>query len=76
MSCLAVIRTKRPRLIPATVELLQAQLRERHEFEYLLGIPVPESWPPELYDRSVVEYTIFKLTGDPNNVAGGVTTWC
>ena len=60
-----MIRTKRLRLIPATVELLHAELRGRRELEHLLGIPVPESWGPELYDRSVVEYRVSKLTVDP-----------
>ena len=60
-----MLRTKRLWLIPTNLELLHAELKGRDEFFNLLGVPVPESWPPEPYDRSVVEYTISKLTGDP-----------
>ena len=58
------IRTKRLWLLPTNLEPLHAELKGRHEFRNLLGVPVPESWPPEPYDRSVVEYTISMLTGN------------
>ncbi len=52
-----MIRTRRLRLVPASVESLAAELDGREDLERYLGIPVPESWPPELYDRAATEYT-------------------
>lgn len=55
------IQTPRLELVPATVELVQAELRDSEDFGRLLDAHVPESWPPELYDRAAAEYTIARL---------------
>ncbi len=35
------------KLIPATVDLARAEIRDRGVFERLLGATVPDNWPPE-----------------------------
>jgi RimJ/RimL family protein N-acetyltransferase len=42
-----VIETARLKLLPATVALARAEVRDRGEFLRLLGASVPENWPPE-----------------------------
>ena len=42
-----MLDTARLTLIPATVELARAELRDPEEFARLLGSEVPENWPPE-----------------------------
>ena len=61
----ASIRTKRLWLLPTNLEILHAELEGRHGFESLLGVRVPDSWPPEPHCRSAVEYTISRFTGNP-----------
>jgi ribosomal-protein-alanine N-acetyltransferase len=55
------IRTPRLELVPATLDLVQAELRAPEELGSLLTAEVPESWPPELYDRAAAEYTMARL---------------
>lgn len=52
-------------MVPATVELGRAELRARGQLGFLLGAQVPDSWPPELYDRAAAEYTIRRLEEGP-----------
>jgi len=42
-----MIVTRRLTLIPATVPLARAELRDRAAFAELLGAVVPDAWPPE-----------------------------
>ena len=42
-----VINTACLKLIPATVALARAEIRDRDEFARLLGALVPNNWPPE-----------------------------
>lgn len=42
-----MIVTTRLALVPATVELARAELRDRPEFARLLSATVPDEWPPE-----------------------------
>lgn len=59
-----VIRAERLELIPATVQMLRAELQGRGELQVLLGAQVPDSWPPELYDRRTIEYILDRLVMD------------
>ena len=67
-----MIRTQRLRLIPASIETLTAELSGRESFECSLGIPVPENWPPELYDRAATEYSYECLKSNPEHSGWGV----
>jgi RimJ/RimL family protein N-acetyltransferase len=60
-----MIRTARLDLIPATPELARADLAGREALGEALGVPVPESWPPELFDEPALRYTLGKLEGRP-----------
>lgn len=42
-----MIQTLRLKLIPATLPLARAEVRDRREFARLLGATVPDDWPPE-----------------------------
>lgn len=42
-----MIETARLKLMPATVALARAEIRDRSEFALLLGASVPDNWPPE-----------------------------
>ena len=44
---MTVLCTARLRIIPATVELLRAEIGDRPAFARLLGAGVPDNWPPE-----------------------------
>lgn len=61
-----MIKTQHLQLIPASLETLNAELNGRDTFERLLGIPVPESWPPEFYDRAAIEFTYECLKNNPD----------
>jgi [ribosomal protein S5]-alanine N-acetyltransferase len=55
------IETPRLLLIPATPETLKAELVGREALAAVLGVEVPESWPPELYDADAVRWTLSAL---------------
>jgi RimJ/RimL family protein N-acetyltransferase len=63
------ITTPRLELIPATVDLVHAELRGPEELGRRLAAEVPENWPPELYDKAAAEYTIARL-GEGSEQAG------
>lgn len=42
-----MLETRRLRLIPGSVALARAELRDRADFVRRLGAAVPENWPPE-----------------------------
>ncbi|MGH8005003.1 MAG: GNAT family N-acetyltransferase [Limisphaerales bacterium] len=50
------ITTERLELFPGTVELLSAELEGLGAFRQKLGVEVPETWPPDLYDRPAIEF--------------------
>ena len=58
---ITTITTPRLELMPATVDLVHAELRAPKELGWLLTAEVPESWPPELYDKAAAEYTLARL---------------
>jgi [ribosomal protein S5]-alanine N-acetyltransferase len=57
--------TSRLELVPATVDLVEAELRDPAELGQRLGAVVPAGWPPEPYDRPAAEYTIARLAQGP-----------
>ncbi|MGC4001238.1 MAG: GNAT family N-acetyltransferase [Anaeromyxobacter sp.] len=52
----APLRTRRLRLVPATVEHLRAELEGREAFAAALGAEVTESWPPGEYDGAAIGF--------------------
>jgi ribosomal-protein-alanine N-acetyltransferase len=64
------ILTDRLGLVPVTPESLQADLRGAGALARLLGVHVPGDWPPELYDRDAVRFTLQGLRRVP-----GTANW-
>ena len=58
---LKTITTPRLDLFIATVDLVEAELRGPGSLGPRIAAEVPESRPPELYDRAAAEYTIARL---------------
>ena len=58
----------RLRLIPATIASLRAELEGRAQLARVLGIEVPESWPPELYDEPAIRFTLDRVEREPEEV--------
>lgn len=52
------LRTPRLVLIQATVEVLEAELSSAEALGSALGVDVPASWPPELYDADAVRWML------------------
>ncbi len=68
-----MIVTERLDLFHASVDLPAAELerldRPVSRFAALLGVRVPESWPPDLCDRGAVEHILAKLRQAPQQAA-------
>jgi RimJ/RimL family protein N-acetyltransferase len=62
------LNTERLRLIPATLELADADLHNRMEFSHQLKATVLDGWPPPLNDASSMQYTIDYLRSHPEAV--------
>jgi len=61
-----LVVTQRLELVPATPDLVRAELQSRAALGDVLQIDVPESWPPELYDRAAAQYTLERLEEGPD----------
>jgi RimJ/RimL family protein N-acetyltransferase len=61
------IQTPRLDLVPGTPAMLRAELQGPHALQAVLGVQVPESWPPEFYDADAVNYTLARVAehGEP-----------
>jgi len=57
--------TSRLRLIPATPDLLRADLAGPAALGAALGFETSEAWPPEYYDASAMRHTLAQLERDP-----------
>lgn len=55
-------------LIPATIDLLKAELTGAHEFARELPFIVPESWPPELLTEPALKFTLRQLEKNPGEI--------
>lgn len=62
------IRTERLDLVPASLDLLEADLASPAALGRLLGAAVPASWPPGEYDRAAMEFFRARLLEDPKSV--------
>lgn len=69
----APLETPRLKLIPATLELADADRYNRLEFSHRLGASVPDGWPPPPNDESSMERAIDYLRRDPG--AAGWAAW-
>ena len=56
------IISARMHLIPATLELLQAELQSPAALSAFIGAYVPANWPPPLYDEPAIRWTITQLS--------------
>jgi [ribosomal protein S5]-alanine N-acetyltransferase len=56
-----ILETPRLRLIPATLATLHAELQSPQHLADALGVEVPENWPPDLYDRDAIDFTISNI---------------
>lgn len=66
-----LISTARLDLRPATPDDLRAELDGRDALEKALGVTVPGSWPPDLYDRAAMRYSLDWLLSHPAEGAWG-----
>ncbi len=64
-----MIETTRLRLLPATAAHLRAELDGREALARALGVQVPPSWPPDLYDAEAIRYTVDWLAAHPGQEA-------
>jgi RimJ/RimL family protein N-acetyltransferase len=58
-------------LVANTEAMARAQLEEPHALADLLGARVPASWPPELFDRGAMEYSLRRI----RELAGQEAWW-
>jgi ribosomal-protein-alanine N-acetyltransferase len=68
-----VLSTERLLLIPATLELADADLHNRMEFIHQLKATVLDGWPPPLNDENSKKYTLEYLRSHPE--AAGWAAW-
>ena len=52
-------------LIPATGEMLRAELEGNAAFARVLGAEVSNEWPPDMYDESAKHWSLAALERDP-----------
>lgn len=60
------LETSRLLLVGATKESLIAELQHREALRRILGVAVPGNWPPPLYDKPAIEYTLNYLRENPD----------
>ena len=58
---LRTLDTKRMTLIAATVPLIEADLQGRDQLAGAIKASIPENWPPDLYERQAMEFTLRQL---------------
>jgi [ribosomal protein S5]-alanine N-acetyltransferase len=61
-----MIETTRLRLLPATVEMLAAELEGTQRLAEAAGLHVAPGWPPQFYDSSAIEFTLRRLVAVPD----------
>src|SRR6187200_2056121 len=70
----ASIDTPRLRLVPATVDVLRAELRSAEALADATGARVPAGWPPGVYDRDAAEFFLARLL-EGGDAAVGWYAW-
>ena len=58
---LRVLESRRMTLVAATPDLVTADLAGRQAFSEAIGADVPESWPPELYEKTAMKWSLRQL---------------
>jgi uroporphyrinogen-III synthase/uroporphyrinogen III methyltransferase/synthase len=56
-----IMRTSRLRLTPSTAEALRLELDDPAAFAALLGVRLPQDWPPGEYDRDAIQFFLEKM---------------
>ena len=56
------IITPRMHLVPATIDLLQAELHGPASLCAFIGAYVPPDWPPNLYDEQALRWVLDQLS--------------
>ena len=64
-----MIETGRLLLVPATRESLAAELESPSRLAEVARMDVSAEWPPELYDRDPIEFTLRRLEASPDETA-------
>ena len=71
----ASLDTERLRLVPATLELADADLHNRLEFMHQLGALVLDSWPPPPNDERSMRDTVDLLRRNPGDSGWAAWYW-
>lgn len=66
-----MIESRRLILLPASETHLRGELAGRDAFADAIGVAVPASWPPDLYDEHAVRYTLRLMADHPGSSAWG-----
>jgi RimJ/RimL family protein N-acetyltransferase len=66
-----LLRTLRLDLLPATLASLRAELESREALAQALGVEVPETWPPPLYEQDSIHSTLTRLAAHPDEADWG-----
>lgn len=61
---LRTLESRRMTLVAATVPLIEADLESPLQLAELIGVQVPDNWPPDLYEREAMKFTL-QLLQDP-----------
>ena len=62
------LRTERLELMAGTLEIAQAEIRDRFQFSQLLHARVPDTWPPEFNDHETMSFFLQKMKEAPEQV--------
>jgi RimJ/RimL family protein N-acetyltransferase len=60
-----MFQTRRLQIIPARLEALIAEFHGRQAVERILGVAIPDSWPPELLAEDAVQLAFEKIKDHP-----------
>lgn len=60
-----VIRSPQLNLYAATAELVGEDIRGREALSEALGVHVPESWPPEMFEPGAMRFALAQLSQSP-----------
>ena len=66
-----MITTERLVLIPGNTAILEAELRGAEDLGHALQVQIPASWPPPLYDRPAIEWTLERIAEDAEHEQWG-----
>ena len=68
-----IVQTARLDLLPATLEIIAADLHRRDELPAKIDAEIGVGWPPPLVDVAAMEWTKRAMQADP--ALGGWTAW-